>query len=527
MNSPSKQNPFLLSTEGSVRLKKHDRLQLELKVEHRIPSNMARKVRSELDVWFYLPPATGVGPGDYDSGRFYEDLRVFTRLKTPSYSLEQLGNPDDTTAPLGRLYQRVRTLPDGSLPKKREGQLRRDCRLLVVATRLALRVDLDAEFDEDDPRPVVHSSQQLAQLARNLLKQFRTLQPQLKRRKLRKRTRRCLSFADEYLSVLVEYAAVENMVQLEAMDLADGSIQQTIEDLRSLARQEERYRDEKGWRSVYRAEASDPSGRAAFLDQTSLLKKYFGSVLYLDIQRDKRDGWAEHLALALAAALAMIWTIGLQIFTFFALGLDLTQNMGLGFIIAFSVIAVMGYILKDRIKATVGSALRKKIPQWLSDRRNHLYAPDGDRAFGRIEERMQFVQTESVPEAVQQARLASLRSRLVAETETDVLHYHRNLHIEPSKARSETNHFEGISDILRVNIWRWIRTFSVSKKPIQVLDAAGHPSLVEAPNEYVVDVLVRYRIGASPKELEASTLVHRERMFMNRRGILRLIPVDD
>ena len=64
--------------------------------------------------------------------------------------------------------------------------------------------------------------------------------------------------------MLVEYAAVENMVQLEAMDLADGSIQQTIEDLRSLARQEERYRDEKGWRSVYRAEASDPSGRAAF-----------------------------------------------------------------------------------------------------------------------------------------------------------------------------------------------------------------------------------------------------------------------
>ena len=235
-----------------------------------------------------------------------------------------------------------------------------------------------------------------------------------------------------------------------------------------------------------------------------MLKKYFGSVLYLDIQRDKRDGWAEHLALALAAALAMIWTIGLQIFTFFALGLDLTQNMGLGFIIAFSVISVMGYILKDRIKATVGSALRKKIPQWLSDRRNHLYAPDGDRAFGRIEERMQFVQTESIPEAVQQARLASLRSRLVAETETDVLHYHRNLHIEPSKARSKP--ITKGRDILRVNIWRWIRTFSVSKKPIQVLDAAGHPSLVEAPNEYVVDVLVRYR-WCQPKELEASTLV--------------------
>ena len=125
----------------------------------------------------YLPPAAGVGPGDYDTDRFYQDLRVFTRLKTPSYSLEQLCDPNDLDAPLGRLYQRVRALPDWWLPKKREGRLRRDCRLLVVATRLALRVDLDTDLDEDDPSPVVHSSQQLVELSRQLLEGFEPFNP--------------------------------------------------------------------------------------------------------------------------------------------------------------------------------------------------------------------------------------------------------------------------------------------------------------------------------------------------------------
>ena len=515
------------ATGGRIRLKQHDRLQLELKVEHRVTADTAKKVRSELDVWFYLPPASGVGLGNYATDRFYEDLRVFTRLKTPSYSLEELCTPDDVSAPLGRLYERVRALPDGTLPEKREKALRRDCRLLVMAARLALRVDLDAEFDEEDPEPVVHSSQQLAQLARTLLNLFRTLQPQLKSRELRKRTRRCLSFADEYLSVLVEFAAVESMSQLEAMGLDDGPVRETYDDLRALARHEEAYRDAKGWRSVYRTDPTDPSGRAAFLDQTSLLKKYFGAVLYLDVQRDKRDEWAEHFALGLAAALAMTWAIGLQVFTFFALGLDLTQNMGMGLVFVFSMIAVVGYILKDRIKATVANALRKKLPQWLSDRRNRLFTPDGERAFGRIEERMHFVQSEEVPEAVREARLASLRTKLVTEAETDVLHYHRELIIEPEKARAEASHFEGLSDILRVNIWRWIRTFATTRKPIPLLNREGRPTIVEAPNEYVVDVLVRYRIGASSSEREASTQVHRERMFLNRRGILRVVPVDD
>ena len=128
---------------------------------------------------------------------------------------------------------------------------------------------------------------------------------------------------------------------------------------------------------------------------------------------------------------------------------------------------------------------------------------------------------------MQEARLASVRSRLVAEAETDVLHYHRSLSLDPKKARREIDHFEGLSDIIRVNIWRWIRTFSGTKKSIQVLDSAGQPTTVNAPNEYVVDVLYRYRFGTTEKSLVASTQVQKVRMFLNRRGILRVIPVDD
>jgi hypothetical protein len=510
-----------------VRLSRHDRLQLELKVEHLVSERTKKALRSELDLWFYLPPATGIGPGDYDTDSFYKDLRVFTRLKSPTYPLHQLCDFGDLGAPMGRLYQRVRMLPDGTLPKKREGRLRRDCRLLVVAARTALRVDTDPEFDGDDSTPVVHSTQQLAELASLLLERFRTLRPMLENRDLRKRTRRCLSFADEYLSVLVEFAAVETMLQLESIGLHDSQARDSYEELRSLAQQEIKYREQNGWRSVHQPDPTDPLGRAAYLDQTSLLKKYFSSVLHLELEHDSRNSWAEHIALGLAAALAMAWAIGVQVFTFFALGLDLSQNMGSGLLMIFICIAVAAYILKDRIKATVGNALRRQIPEWLSDRRNDLYASRGDLVFGRIEERMRFVQTDEIPERVQEARLESVRNRLVAEAETDVLHYRRSLHLDPRKARREIDHFEGLCDIIRVNIWRWIRTFSGSKKPVQILDPEGRPTTVKVPNEYVVDVLYRYQIGSNEKKMRASTQVHKVRMFMNRRGILRVIAVDD
>jgi hypothetical protein len=511
--------------ESSVRLTRHDRLQLELKVEHHAPETSSAKLEGELELWFFLPPATGIGAGDYDNERFYEDLRVFTRLKTPTFSLKQLSDTRDTLSPMGRLYSRVIALGDGSLPKRRQRSLRRDCKLLVVATRTALRVDRELEFDDEtlgqDP------TLQLAEQARNLVRQFRELHTRLQARKLNKRTLRCLSFADEYLSVLVEFAAVEAMVQLQDHRNDQPDAERAFGQLQELAREEVRYRKEREWRSVLDSDPDDPLGKAAYLDQTSLLKKYFSSVLHLTLRQDKTNGWAEHVALAVAAALAMTWAVGLQIVTFFALDLDLSKGMGSGLVLIFFSVAVVGYILKDRIKATVGAALRSRIPQWLSDRRSDIYPNRSEHSIGRVEERMLFVEPDEVPDEVQAARLASLRSRLVAETHVDVLHYRRNIVINCRRARTELDHFEGLSDIIRVNIWRWIRTFAGSKKAVQVLDRSGDPSVVEAPNEYVVDVLVRYSIGSNRAEAEQSSQVQKIRMFLNRRGILRVIAVED
>ena len=57
----------------------------------------------------------------------------------------------------------------------------------------------------------------------------------------------------------------------------------------------------------------------------------------------------------------MTWAVFAQIFAFFQLGIDLNHGMNSTLVLYFFIIAVISYILKDRIKATAGRYLSQRI----------------------------------------------------------------------------------------------------------------------------------------------------------------------
>ena len=64
-----------------------------------------------------------------------------------------------------------------------------------------------------------------------------------------------------------------------------------------------------------------------FLLRVGMLKKYVSSVLFLEKRPLKNTDWFQHVALGLAAGLAMTWAVLAQFFMFFYLGLELQQTM--------------------------------------------------------------------------------------------------------------------------------------------------------------------------------------------------------
>ena len=518
-----------------MRITQHDRLQVELNCSYPKGDAASEELSARVEIWLFLPHAVGVDENDYSREDFYQDLRAYTRLSTPKLTLEALSDPQNPHSPLHQLDAYATALGSSKPKKATRKAIRRECRLLGSIFRQATRTPLDtlrATIQDLDAKGTSENAQVFAKQIRAILKNYRRLAEQYKDRPLGKRTSRCLGFTDEYLSLQAEEGLCAAIAELDTALTKDDehdsvsfkiSLTQGRKALVKLVQNEQAYRAERGWRTALGPEKEELSD-ANYIDQSGLLKKYIASALFLRLEHSRKQAWAEHAALGIAAALAMVWAVGVQLAAFFLLGLELDQSMSAGLMGAFAVIAVAAYILKDRIKASVASALKKKLPNWLPDRTQEISYPESDTAFGSISERMEFIDQEHVPPEVIETRLATARSHLVAESQPDILYYQRDIQISSRAARAEFPRFEGVKDVLRLNVWRWLRTLASHRKHIMWLDTEGALQQRKLPHQYVVDLLIRYTLSSGDND--PKSVIGKARIWMDRRGLLRVQLVD-
>ncbi len=505
---PSASAPF-------IRLERHDRLQLELKVELPSAGVDVKKAEYELDLWFWLPQATGVSAADYPPGLFYEDLRVHTRLKTPDVPLAQLVRTDGAGSPLAVLDAVLdRATGGGPLPSDHP-LVEEEPKLLCAILKSRLRDGFATLTDETLTRRARSLNRDLRLLRQN----WRGMKDQLLAFDLPRRLRWSLSFCDESLSIQIEQAALG---VLALLDEREGDDEGLAAPLRELAIDERTYRLAQGWRTVLTA-AGSPREDEGVLDQGRLLKKYWSSVLHLVARQSSWDGFARHSALGIAAGLAMVWAVAAQVFMLVALGMQVQQGVGLSFLLTFTALASLAYVLKDRIKAGVAAALNRRLPEWIDDRRMLLLIDPEDDPLGSTSERVEFVGGGRVPDSVHALRLDSLRNKLLIDTRHDVLHYRRRVEQLPRRAAQMFPRYDGLTEVLRLNVWRWVRGYAQTRRTLELLDERGRVRSKRVDNHYFVDVVLRFR-RLSPEPLEVLT---HKLLVLDRRGIVRVESADE
>ena len=497
--------PLLHSPPLPVRLTKHDRLQLEVKTELLSPGPSVRKAAWVMDMWFVLPQATGIAPGGYSSDDFYEDVRAYVRLKTPDVDLEQLCRVDGLSSPLAVLQTLRHRSHGGNLTAGERSLLRQETKLLCGMLKTQLR-DFDMSSTGCGPDELVDEAGRLAGLLGGLVTSWRGLRSDLRER-VAWRGKEVLDFSDESISVQVELAALDLLIRLpKARREEPGPLA-----LKALAEAESAYREDKGWRTVVH-ESED----GEFIDQARLLKKYVSSVLHLHLRPVRFDGVARQGALGLAAGLAMGWAVFAQLVMLFAWDLQPQKGVSLGFVTSFSVLAILAYVLKDRIKAATGAALSKRLSALLSDRRHEIVLPEASKPSGRLSERMCFESSDDLPPDVAALRTASSRNLLLLRATQDVLRYTRQIDLQARHATAMFPRLDGLSDILRINVWRWIRTYATARKQVPFIDPDGKLGVRKLDNLYFVDVIVRFE----RLEPEPATRLSQFTLALNRRGIV-------
>lgn len=459
-----------------VRVQKHDRYQLELKFEYLSTPIGSNNV--ELDLWLLLPPVFGVSSGMYTSAQVYTDLRTYTRLKTPRFTISEMLTQQDS--PLRVLESTME-----SLTQLTQKQIRQEMKLFGgIARRLFL-----------------NSPSKDVELYKELIERWRQVVIQFLRIDLEAKTTKCIKIIDELISNYWEVYLIERFE-----DQPDEFFQQYMQTELAYRKSQSYYMFQETCKDQY-------------LFHYGNLTKYVNTVLFLQSKPDRFTEWIRHAALGIAAGLAMVWALFVQIYALIEYGVNLDSQMSLSVILTFVAIGIFSYILKDRIKAASGRWLSDQVSKRLPDH-NRLYSISEEHApMATISERVNILQEASLPLDVLERYRAFKEWNPYFLFAADVLHYRRHIEMYTKKASKQFARFQGIVEIHRFHIWNWIKVLAEPQKDIKVVNEEGQIHYCEAPRVYTVNLVCRVK--------HAGTVSYQlVRVLMNSRGIIDVEQID-
>ncbi len=486
--------------KSNYRMTRHDRLQLEIKLNYPA-AEQNDDSKNTFNVWFHLPSTTGISASSYSSSEFYSDLRIYTRLTTPNSTVEGLssGGPGSPLSSLNTIYNL--TGLDGPT-KKQEKIIRREAKLLCCMFRRSIDLEIIKINDSD-----IEASEKTDSLLTDLkvlLKKWRSIKERIEALPLSQKTQNCLRYVDDALSIYTEGCCV----RLHEL-LKSSNKKQTIDKIVEIHKQETKRQEKFNSKSVLEQNSDGTS----YLIRVSNLKKFVSSSLFLEALEDKYTYWLSHIGLGIAAGIAMTWAVFAQVFAFHKLGMDLNRGVSISFLFAFSVIAIISYMLKDRIKATTAVWISKKISRKYHDRKHLHLLPEEQTIVAETMEQMNFIPADSCPDFLQEQWEKLEKSNLSIIVGGEILHYRRQIKMFDQKAHQVFTRFNGVTDILRINLWRWVQSMDDPKKKMHIIEKSGDLETRKLRRQYIVDATTKM------EQVNGEVFWKHYRIWLDRSGI--------
>jgi hypothetical protein len=493
------------------RFEVHDRKQFEIKLEYQ-PSG-ADETTYLVEAYLFLPGSLNIDAETYPRADFYADIHNYVRFKTPVMAVEELLTSD--ASPLVRLEAWLRTgVGLGSEVEVVYQAKLVSCILRGALRRFAVSVESRCEGSGAVLPPEACAALESEVVAMQagvtrVLERFRIWLRAVGDLRLQERSRAALRLVDEYVSLLVE-----------------GGFRRAVADMKSLPRgepwlglrkglmdavlREEAYRKEHRLRSVL-----SPTGdNEEYIQRLGFLKKFCMNVLFLSSKRrQKRQGFEEML-FAFAAGVAMTFATAVA---FWAQARFAQASLN------FFLILVVGYMVKDRIKEGLRRMLSRVAATHLADRTADLVDPVTGRTIGTCEERVDYGSAVKVPDCVSALRLRDdFTTATQGELAETVIRYRKHIVLESRLMPRSERGLSGVTDILRLNVGRFLRDMDEPELALEYVDLAdlsvGH---IRGAKRYLVDVVFRFIVEdeETDRRQESTQFV---RLVLDRNGIQRM-----
>ncbi len=495
----------------------HDRKQFELKLEYQ-PSGTDPKSEYLVEMLLFIPRSLNIDPETWNREQVYADLHNYVRLKTPVLSFDEILT--GSHSPLLQLEQR---LPLGLMGPVSEVVY--DAKMLACVTRGALRrfsrgmkkecAHLLSGAETEKCAPTA-SPQHLMALARKsiratqeILRRFRSTCAQLAQKyDLGEKAPAALRLVDEYLSLTVEQFFRRIVVQMEEMPRS-GVYVELRRELMDVVIADESYRRGKKLPSVLASEGDNEE----YSHRLGFLKKYCMNILFLKVQRSsKRKAWEEVL-FAVAAGGSMAFALGVGLFA---------QSRYPQASFNFFMLAVIGYMFKDRMKEGLRRLLSSYMGKLLYERTTVIVDPVTQDDVGVCREKIDYGEAVQVPPEI--ARLRTQDDLLtVAQSELTemVIRYRKRIALDSGMLpRIADGLVSGVTDIIRLNVDRLLHDMDDPEYALDYVDLEDFSiGKLQMAKSYRVDVAFRFAVDDGRHQRTTVRLV---RLVLDRNGIKRM-----
>jgi hypothetical protein len=390
------------------------------------------------------------------------------------------------------------------------GALRRFARGMKKECAHLLRgAETDRCAPPDSPAHLQELARKSINATQDILRRFRSTSAQLTEKyPIGPKAEAALRLCDEYMSLLVEQFFRRIVVQMERMPRS-GVYVEMRRELMDVVIGDESYRKARKWPSVLTAEGDNEE----YTHRVSFLKKFCMNILFLKVARSStRKGWEEVL-FAIAAGGSMAFALGVGLFA---------QSRYPQASFNFFLLAVLGYMFKDRLKEALRRMLASYAGKFLYERTTRIVDPVTQDDVGICREKLDYDAAVQVPPELAKLRaqddLVTVAQGELAET---VIRYRKKIVLDSEMLpRIADGIVSGVTDIIRLNVDRLLHDMDDPEYALDYVDLDDFSvGKLQMAKSYRVDVAFRFMVDDGRHQ---RTTVRLMRFVLDRNGIKRM-----
>ena len=472
-------------------VKRHDRMAFEMKLEFPAPEQSNKPQEYKVEMYLFVPQSLDINRQNYTRQDFYRALKTNIRLTTPDYLTGKIVNGEKS--PFARLSKSIEKLSDArdsNSFEEYEMQIKRLCSVFGSSLRHLINHLSSVKSSEDK---IVLINEFLVQSVR-VRNKFKGLRARLNIINNSKAFK-LFQIADEYQSLLLEKHVFILIERLKKKKLFAAQIERLIE----IAYNETQYRKKSGYPSIVGLKQPNRD----VLHRNSMLKKHIESNLFLNTDTRREAVLAEQILFAVAAGIAMVFATSVAFLSQMVYG-----RLSMPFFIAL----VISYMFKDRIKELMRFYFDKKHKKFFSDYKTTIFT-GGKKKMGMLKESFQFIKKRNLPDDILLARDKMRKTDLDIEILTEKVLLFRN-RISLFGGHQQLDDFEGITQILRFNIWDLTLKMDDPEKEIYYVGKRGLKQ-INVDRVYYFNLIMRYSTNGQ-------SVIKAHRIAASKHGIKRV-----